>query len=145
MLSAHHVLWSHMEADRAFSQAARSRRRASVTRRLLRRCMECARLVVHDERTVAPSAGATGVREIPLEAIAGTVGPGRAREFDSEFRPSPRMRKRWTRVGVAEHAGPGLPPISVIKIGDSYAIRDGHHRVSVARARGAATIDAIVA
>jgi hypothetical protein len=134
-----------MEADRAFSQAARSRRRASVTRRLLRRCMECARLVVHDERTLARSAGAPGVREIPLETITATVEPGRAREFDSEFRPSPRMRKRWTRVWVAEHAGPGLPPISVIKIGDTYAIRDGHHRVSVARARGAATIDAIVA
>jgi hypothetical protein len=28
--------------------------------------------------------------------------------------------------------------------GMPYAIRDGHHRVSVARARGALTIDAIV-
>ena len=46
---------------------------------------------------------------------------------------------------VAEHTGPGLAPIEVVQIGDSYAIRDGHHRVSVARARGAVTIDAIVA
>jgi hypothetical protein len=146
MLSAHHVLWSHMEAERAFSRATRSRRRASVTARLFRRCMECARLVVHDERTLARQNAATsGVREIPLDAITATVEPGRAREFDSEFRPLPRMRKRWTRVWVAEHTGPGLPPISVVKIGDAYAIRDGHHRVSVARARGAATIDAIVA
>ena len=30
-----------------------------------------------------------------------------------------------------------LPPISVVQVGDAYAIRDGHHRVSVARARGA--------
>ena len=37
-----------------------------------------------------------------------------------------------------------LPPISVVAIGDAYAIRDGHHRVSVARARGALTIDATV-
>jgi len=37
-----------------------------------------------------------------------------------------------------------LPPISVIRIGDSYAVRDGHHRISVARARGALTIDATV-
>jgi hypothetical protein len=146
MLSAHHVAWSLMEADRAFSQATRSRRRASLTRRLFRRCVECARLVVHDERTVARrNAGAPGVHEIPLEAITGTVEPGRAREFDSEFRPSPRTRKRWTRVWVAEHTGPGLPPISVVRVGETYAIRDGHHRVSVARARGAATIDAIVA
>jgi hypothetical protein len=146
MLSAHHVLWSHMEADRAFSRAARSRRRASVTARLLRRCLECARLVVLNERALARSnARATGVRAIPIEAIIATVEPGRAREFDSEFRPVPRMRSRWTRVWVAEHTGPGLPPISVVQVGDGYAIRDGHHRVSVARARGAVTIDAIVA
>ena len=37
-----------------------------------------------------------------------------------------------------------LPPISVVAVGDSYAVRDGHHRVSVARARGALTIDATV-
>ena len=37
-----------------------------------------------------------------------------------------------------------LPPISVVRIGDGYAVRDGHHRVSVARARGALTIDAAV-
>jgi hypothetical protein len=93
MLSAHHVAWTHMEADRAFSQAARSRRR----------------------------------------------------EFDSEFRPSPRTRKRWVRVWIAEHTGPELPTISVVRVGDIFAIRDGHHRVSVAQARGAVTIDAIVA
>ena len=38
-----------------------------------------------------------------------------------------------------------LPPISVVHVGDGYAIRDGHHRVSVAKALGALTIHAIVA
>jgi hypothetical protein len=146
MLSHHQAMWSHMEADRAFSRATRSRRRASLTARLFRRCLDCALLAVHDGRMPSPrTAGATGVRAIPLAAITGTVEPGRAREFDSEFRPLPRMRKRWTRVWVAEHTGPGLPPISVVQVGDGYAIRDGHHRVSVARARGAVAIDAIVA
>ena len=45
---------------------------------------------------------------------------------------------------MAEQRGTPLPPISVVPVGDAYAIRDGHHRVSVARARGALTIDAIV-
>ena len=45
---------------------------------------------------------------------------------------------------MAEQRGTLLPPISVVRVGDAYAIRDGHHRVSVARARGALTIDAIV-
>ena len=45
---------------------------------------------------------------------------------------------------MAEQRGTLLPPIAVVRVGDAYAIRDGHHRVSVARARGALTIDAIV-
>jgi hypothetical protein len=35
-----------------------------------------------------------------------------------------------------------LPPIAVVPVADGFAVRDGHHRVSVARARGALTIDA---
>jgi hypothetical protein len=144
MYQAHHVAWSHMEGERRFGQAVSRRRRASLLRVLLRRCAECARLCVHDKPAlVRPGGGA--IREIPLDAITGTVEPARAREFDAKFRPSPRMRKRWLRVWVAEHTGPGLGPIEVVQIGDEYAIRDGHHRVSVARARGAVTIDAIVA
>ena len=44
----------------------------------------------------------------------------------------------------AGQQGTLLPPVSVVLIGDAYALRDGHHRVSVARARGAATIRAVV-
>jgi hypothetical protein len=144
MYQPHHVAWSHMEGEKRFGQAARSRRRASLARILFRRCRECAYLLVHDTPMLARSGGGT-VREIPLDAITGTLEPSRAREFDAEFRPVARMRKRWLRVWVAEHTGPGLGPIEVVQVGKGYAVRDGHHRVSVARARGAATIDAIVA
>ena len=70
--------------------------------------------------------------------------PSRAAQFDSSFRPAPLARARWERVWLAEHRGAVLPPISVTPVGDGFAIRDGHHRVSVARARGALTIDAVV-
>jgi hypothetical protein len=143
MYSAHHVAWSHMEGEKRFGQAVSRRRRASLARILFRRCAECARLLVHDSPARARTSGGV-VREIPLDAITGTLEPGRAREFDAEFRPVPRMRKRWLRVWVAEHTGPGLGPIEVVQVGNEYAVRDGHHRVSVARARGALTIDAIV-
>jgi len=46
---------------------------------------------------------------------------------------------------MAMHAGTTLPPISVVRSGDGYAVRDGHHRVSVAKWTGAATISAVVA
>jgi hypothetical protein len=132
--------WSAAEAERAFGKAVRARRRASLLRRLLRRC---ARLAIHDLRCVRRSAG-SAVRDIPVEAITGSLEPNRAAQFDSEFRPSPVARGRWLSVWLAEERGAVLPPISVAPVGDAYAIRDGHHRVSVARARGALTVTAIV-
>ena len=45
---------------------------------------------------------------------------------------------------LADYYGTPLPPISVVQVGDTYAVRDGHHRLSVAKARGAVTIDATV-
>ena len=134
---------SLIDAERAFARAARARRRAALLNRLRRRCLECARLPVVDAHLARRAAG-RGIREIPLDAIAGTVEPSRAQQFDGDFRPAGPARTRWQRVWLAEHRGMVLPPISVIAVGDGYAIRDGHHRVSVARARGALTIDAIV-
>ena len=132
-----------MDAERAFAREARARRRASVARRLRRVPAASGRLAVYDERSRARSVG-RGVREIPLDAIAGTVEPSRATLFDGAFRPRATTRARWQRLWLAEQRGAVLPPISVVRVGDEYAIRDGHHRVSVARARGALTIDAAV-
>jgi hypothetical protein len=100
--------------------------------------------VIHDGHALRRSAGGHGVRDIPLDAITGSLEPNRAAEFDNEFRPSPGMRRRWVSVWQAEQRGTLLPPISVAAVGEAYAIRDGHHRVSVAKARGALTITALV-
>jgi hypothetical protein len=132
-----------MDAERAFAREARARRRAAVARRLRRAPAVCGRLAVYDERSL-PRAGRRAVREIPLDAIAGTVEPSRAKLFDGDFRPNAGARSRWQRLWLAEHRGTVLPPISVVRVGDAYAVRDGHHRVSVARARGALSIDAAV-
>ena len=133
-----------MDAQRAFDKASRAARRHTVVTRLRRRCVECSRLAVYDSRTRRP-ARESGVREIPLEQISATVEPSRAQQFDRWFRPAAKKtRGRWERLWIAEQRGEILPPISVIQIGGAYAVLDGHHRVSVARARGAATIDAVV-
>jgi hypothetical protein len=139
-----HIGWEALEADRAFTKVVRARRRASLMRRGLRRCAQCARLAVRQPQAGRGAAAGRGVRDIPLDAIVGTVEPNRAADFDCDFRPSRRLRSRWLAVWLAEHRGAGLPPISVTATGDGYAIRDGHHRVSVARARGALTIAAVV-
>jgi hypothetical protein len=142
MISGGQNGWGEVEAERAFDKARRARRRASLARRLLRRCVECARLAVVDAVGAAPG---HGLRDVPLDAIIGTLEPHRAGQFDSEFRPSGPARRRWLSVWLAEERGAVLPPISVAAIGNAYAIRDGHHRVSVARARGAMSITAHVA
>jgi hypothetical protein len=137
--------WDLAEAERAFGRAVRARRRASLMRWLRRRCAASTRLAIHHARCATRQGARSVVREIPLDAITGSLEPNRAAQFDAEFRPSPVARCRWLRVWQAEQRGAGLPPISVLAVGDGYAIRDGHHRVSVARARGARSIAAAIA
>src|SRR3954447_15454923 len=138
--------WAAAAAERAFGKAVRSRRRASVARRVLRRCVDCGRLRVVEGAPARRSGAGHGARDIPVHAIVGSLEPNRAAQFDSEFRPASTARTRWLSVWLAEPRGTVLPPISVVPIGDdAYALRDGHHRVSVARARGALTISATVA
>ena len=136
--------WLQAEAEKAFGRASRARRVARAVCRMRRRaCDCCASLPVADVagRRRAPR----GVREIPLAQITGTLEPNRAEHFDPAFRPAASARERWQRVWLAEARGAVLPPIAVVPAGDGYAVRDGHHRISVARARGALTIAAVVA
>jgi hypothetical protein len=84
-----------------------------------------------------------GLETIDLDSIVGTVD--RAREFDRRFRPtSGRVRPRWERINVAQRRGDAMPPIDVYRIGDLHFVKDGHHRVSVARALGHKDINAYV-
>jgi len=97
---------------------------------------------------VARALGRVGERRlgqqlIPLDSIVGTVD--RSREFDRAFRPtSPRVRERWQRINLAQRKGQAMPPIDVYRIGELHFVKDGHHRVSVARALGHKDIDAYV-
>src|SRR3954453_2075842 len=134
-----------IDAERAFARSARARRRAAGLRRLLRQPAADGPLPVYAEPGAGGARRERGVREIPLGAIRGTLEPSRARMFDGAFRPAAAARARWERVWLAEQRGQALPPIAVTRVGDAYAVRDGHHRVSVARARGALTIDATLA
>jgi hypothetical protein len=84
-----------------------------------------------------------GLRRVRLDSIVGSVG--RTRDFDRSFRPtSGRVRTRWERINTAQRRGQAMPPISLYKIGELHFVRDGHHRVSVARALGHPDIEADV-
>jgi nucleotide-binding universal stress UspA family protein len=86
-----------------------------------------------------------GLQEIPMDSIVGSTG--RYTDFTRTFLPrNPSDEERWARVMVmvTDPAGGGLAPIEVVQVGDVYFVKDGHHRVSVARQLGAKTIHAYV-
>lgn len=84
-----------------------------------------------------------GLRTVELDSILGSVD--RPTGFDRQFRPTTsRVRVRWERIANAMRRGEAMPPISLYRIGEVHFVRDGHHRVSVARALGRSEIDAYV-
>jgi len=83
-----------------------------------------------------------GLQEVPLVQIVGSVG--RYQDFTRTFLPrTDGLRERWAAVKDRMQEG-GLPPVELHKVGDAYFVRDGNHRVSIARAQGALDIEAFV-
>src|SRR5690349_4729817 len=138
--------FSAADAQGDFSRARRARLLADIGRRLRREPDDVGLILPFEE--VVEALGVTGredlgLQVVPLDAIVGTVD--RAADFDRGFRPtSPRLRSRWERIAAAQRRGESLPPISLYKVGDLYFVRDGHHRVSVAKSLGRHDIDAYV-
>ncbi|MCA9922120.1 MAG: hypothetical protein KC421_07105 [Anaerolineales bacterium] len=102
-------------------------------------------LPYHEIRDSLPFQGQRdlGAQTIPIENIVGSVG--RYRDFDRAFLPTQRYNhQRWINISLARYQSVELPPIDVYKIGEVYFVKDGNHRVSVARQRGQSMIDANV-
>jgi hypothetical protein len=78
--------------------------------------------------------------------LANIVGSeGRYHDFDRRFLPrTDAVQPRWSSIDQAMARGVNLPPVVLYKISDVYFVRDGNHRVSVARQRGSIEIDAEV-
>jgi len=86
-----------------------------------------------------------GLQQVPLHQIKGTVSDGRSRDFDANFRlTSSHSRSRLDSVRQARQKLAGLPPVTLVAVGDAYYVQDGHHRVSVFRACEETTIAAHV-
>ena len=80
-----------------------------------------------------------GVREIPLDALVGT--DSRADSFTRDFRPLHAFSRDRLRSLQRAFADGAFPPIVAVKLGETYFVIDGHHRVALARRAGAAVID----
>jgi hypothetical protein len=134
------------DAQSDFSRARRARLLADIGRRLRREPDDVALMLPFEE--VVEALGRTGQHDlglqvVPLDAIVGSVD--RTVDFDRGLRPtSGRLRSRWERINAAQRRGEALPPVSLFKVGALYFVRDGHHRVSVAKSLGRSDIDAYV-
>lgn len=85
----------------------------------------------------------TGGQSVCIDQIKGSEG--RCGDFDQDFNPlKSHNRDRWIGVASAFQQSIRLPAVELIKIGDVYVVRDGHHRISVAKFRGCDFIDAHV-
>jgi hypothetical protein len=95
------------------------------------------------ERRLRPFARRyVGVRAIPLDHVVGTEG--RAAAFTREFQPRHAFSRDRLRSLATAFPDGGFPPIVVVKLGDTYFVIDGHHRVALARRHGGEAIDADV-
>jgi hypothetical protein len=84
-----------------------------------------------------------GLQDVPLDHIVGSVG--RYQDFTRAFFPrQDSLKDRWQRIDRLVAKGGGLPPIELYKVGAVYFVRDGNHRVSVARKHHFPTIQAYV-
>lgn len=92
---------------------------------------------------LAEKRAVSGVQNIALDQIIGSEG--RSRDFDDQFWPlTSHSRERWLRIAVAIGISEPLPPVQLVQTADGYIVRDGHHRISVARAFGQGVIEAEV-
>ncbi len=84
-----------------------------------------------------------GIQMVPLAQIVGSVG--RYRDFTRTFLPRAGANaERWARLDAAMNGLQGLPPVELFKLGEVYFVRDGNHRISVARANDVSHIEAYV-
>jgi hypothetical protein len=84
-----------------------------------------------------------GHQSVPISQIVGSVG--RYRDFDRAFLPTQdATRPRWESIDVAHLSDIKLPPVQLYKVDNIYFVKDGNHRVSVAKEKGMEYIDAEV-
>lgn len=123
----------------AFARGKKARRRAALLN-------QNNRLLSIEQITVGKTVHTQtyrGLMPVPIRLIQGSEE--RSRDFDRAFNPIRKHNMhRWMAIAMERLRGRQLPAVDLIQIGDVYVVKDGHHRISVARAMGEEYIDAKV-
>ena len=126
-----------------YAQARSRSRRARIWSALTRSNQGLIDLASVEASSAVQARHHAGLRTVTIDEIRGSEG--RSQDFDRSFRPrADHNRTRWLSIASARQRGTPLPPVSLIQIGNTYFVRDGHHRISVARAMGQVDIEAEV-
>ena len=111
--------------------------------RLMRRSSDLLSLTQAETNQPIKNRYSAGIQWVALDQIQGSQG--RCRDFDRAFYPRQgHSQSRWLRVATARELGIALPLVELVRVGNVYFVRDGHHRISVARAIGQREIEAEV-
>jgi len=143
---SHDALPQPLDAAQAAEDFNRARNKALLSR--IQHFMDIDKdnlLSFHDVKEILKPRNEVyrGITQVPIRLIVGSEG--RYRDFNKSFLPrSEFMRNRWERVDRAHIGDIVLPPIHLYEIGGVYFVRDGNHRVSVAKSQGVLEIDAEV-
>ncbi len=83
------------------------------------------------------------IQTVPIENIIGSID--RYSDFGRFFLPKKQfLQRRWAKIHNLLVKDVILPPVKLYKVGDSYFVLDGNHRVSVSKKLGIKYIDAEV-
>ncbi|MEZ0347376.1 MAG: transcriptional regulator, partial [Thermus sp.] len=133
---------SHLQAE---TEAERLERRARLLELLDRFRGEPSELLpFHQALALRPKGERhLGLRAIEVDKVVGSVD--RYEDFDRRFLPkTPHALERWKRLRALQLEGQEFPPIEVYQVGEAYFVKDGNHRVALAKATGQKYLDAYV-
>jgi hypothetical protein len=132
-----------MQAQRMFDKAHRLGILWSVWKKIRgfpSHLLDLAQVV---KENMVTNAHYSGTEIVPIDRIIGSEG--RSKDFSADFYPvGAHNKERWSRVAAARLMNVILPPPELIKIDQHYFVRDGHHRISVAKILGEKHIDSVV-
>jgi hypothetical protein len=136
-------IWTIQAARRLYEEACHRGRLNRLWRLITRRSGHLLDLRTVEAAYQIQTRHYLGVQLVSVDQICGSEG--RSLDFDSLFYPCQKhSQERWLSIAAARIMELALPPVELIQIGEGYFVRDGHHRLSVARALGEQYIEAEV-
>lgn len=126
-------------ANISFNKAMKRASRRALLGRLLGRSRSLHQVNSNEVKRL--SGTSSGIKYVALDDITGSEG--RSGDFDDQFWPLKEYnRDRWVNIAQAMASNKPLPPVQLIQTSTGFVVRDGHHRLSVARAMGREVIEA---